>query len=144
MQKTLIRPPKTEDVAFIASTWLNNFKNSSKFGQNIKKGIFYDNHAKIVNRILSKTNHVYIAHLPDDEDTIIGYMVGDAIDDTCNVIHFIYVKQPFRNFGVMKELLIHSEIDLSTALYTHETYVGADIIKTKYPGMIHNPYLALL
>ena len=47
---------------------------------------------------------ITLAVNPNDEDQIYGFSVTSKLGST-NVIHYVYVKHPFRKFGIAKMLL---------------------------------------
>lgn len=79
-----------------------------------------------------------IAHPVDEPDVIIGYMVFEPPEEN-PLVHFIYVKKPFREMGVANTLIKGTEI--GNAVFTHWTN-EMHWITRKYPGLVFDPYLA--
>lgn len=134
-----VRPYRHDtDQAFIYSTWLRNYKHSSYFAKRIKPAIFFAGHHKLVDHILSKpTTTTLIAHPRNDEDTILGYMVCEALSTP--VVHFVFVKEAFRKMGVARALLKASGMSVERLAFSHWTYPVDELIQ-KYPDLIYNPY----
>lgn len=137
---------------FIYATWLKSFRYGSYFAKKIKNEIFFKHHHIVVENILShKDTSVLVASIEDDPDLILGYLVMAP-----KIIHYIYVKDTFRNFGVARSLFKSNETNLNECQFTHWTFAcddfmgrfirGADGNKLtaqepKWPGLSYNPYL---
>ncbi len=76
-----------------------------------------------------------IACDPSDPEFIYGYLVVRPLDDV-KIIHYAYVKKPFRKFGILKKLLSECQIDLSNPICV--TTKGPDFIKYQ---MVYKPEL---
>lgn len=129
------------DQAFVYSTWLRNYKHSSYFAKRIKPVIFFAGHHDLVSHLLRKPSvKVFVAHPKDDIDTILGYLACEPNTDTQKpVLHFIFVKDAFREMGIARCLIKASEIDIAKSRISHWTYPVDELIK-KYPEMIYDPY----
>lgn len=126
-----IRPMREGDVNFILSTWLKSYydelkRNGHKGVQYPKDDVFFQGHqAQIKKHLPSMTVMVCVA--PDDENQIIGYIAGDLA-----TLHYIYVKQVFRQMGVAKAL----SSSCSFKNYSHHTKYSKHICK----GLTYDPY----
>lgn len=139
-QDIKIRKSNNDDFSYILVSWARHFKFSSIFARKISPAIYFSNHHKVIKKILNrKTTHVLIAHLPDDPDVIIGYLVYEGVESR-PTIHMIYVKRAFRKFGVATELL--NGFRLRNAMFTHWTN-DLKWIKQKAVSLQFNPYLAI-
>lgn len=131
--------PET-DKAFIYSTWLKNYKYSSYFAKRIKPAIFFAGHHSILDHLLAKpTIKVLIASSRDNADDIYGYVAYEPKQDDKNVVHFIFVKDAFRNMGVARTLFEIAKLKLETLSITHWTFPVDEFIR-KYPMITYNPY----
>lgn len=129
MQVIKIRKAKKEDINFVYSAWLRCYSNNSPITQRYvrkesqkkedfeqARANFFDTHQKILDTLLSKDNmEVLIACDDQDEDLIYGFSALEP-----GIIHFVYVKQPFRKMGIGTKLL--STIDLNHCKTSHLTY----------------------
>lgn len=133
-----IRPALESDVAFIFRSWLKSYKNSW-FAKNIENTIYYSEHHKVLERLMSEKT-VLIACNSDDTDQIYGFMCCEKTEGI-NVIHFIYVKHVFRNMGIAKRLLEVQGHDPKTAgVYTHHTRIAEKLAPKA--NLVYHPYLA--
>ena len=82
---------------------------------------------------------ILVACPKEGDETIIGWI---AFEREKNSINFIYVKDPFRGFGVAKFLFEEAKFEESDIYFTHWTYSiesGIDNL-----GFIYDPYLFLI
>ena len=132
-----LRSANEEDIPFIFSSWLKSYRNSY-FAKSITNTVFFTEHHKVIERLI-ENNQVVIACKSDEPDQIYGYACAGKTDGIFT-LHYIYVKHPFRGFGVGKTLLNVFEHDSSFAgVYTHHTK-AADRLAAKY-NMIYHPYI---
>jgi hypothetical protein len=98
----LIRPidPK-KDLNFILSSWLKSYRNSD-FATCISNDTYYAFHQGLISQILTHpTNTLTIIASVEDPDQILGYA---SYSITKPIIHYIYMKQPFRRLGLGRYL----------------------------------------
>ncbi len=133
-----IRDFNQNDLNFILSKWLKNYKFSSRFTKKIKADIFYKWHHMIVQNILGRnTANVLIANPIDEPDVNLGFICYEKGD--AKVLHYVFVKPEFRNFGIGKRLYHVAMGDNSTAFFTHWTY-PVDTLEVKVPNLTYDPY----
>lgn len=103
------REKKETDHPLIYSTWLKGFYYDSRLLLSLKKfGIlnqndFFKAYAPILQMLIIRSSFK-VACLKDDEDTILGYSVYEAAGKEL-LLHWVYVKGPWRRIGLMKDLL---------------------------------------
>lgn len=134
-----IREMTSDDINFVAASWLNSYKVESQFAFRIPRPIFFKGHGLVINHILQKpTTQGIVLHFHEYPEIILGYMVLENVKPK-PVVHYLYVKGRFRNLGFAKRLLLHTKIDPTDMWFTHWTYPMNEIIK-KIPGSVYNPY----
>jgi len=134
-----LRPAGENDRNFIFSKWLKNYKFSSRFAKRIKNDVFYKWHQLILENILARPScSIVIAHPTDDPDVNLGFICFETIEDL-KVIHYVFVKPEFRNFGLGRTLYNHAMDDSIGGFFTHWTY-PVDAIEPKLIGMVYDPY----
>lgn len=132
-----IRPANEEDIAFIFNSWLKSYRNSL-FARDVPPPVYFAEHHKVLETLV-KTNTVLIACNPEESNQIYGYMVGGQLEGVF-VLHYAYVKHPYRGLGVGKLLLKAFNHDRNIAgFHTHSTRIGRDIA-IRY-NLIYSPYL---
>lgn len=123
------------DEAFVYSTWLKNYKHSSYFAKRIRPMVFFKGHRVLVDHLLKKESaKTLVAHPKNDPDTILGYLTFEP-----QVVHFVFVKDPFRKMGIATVLLRAAQIELETATFTHWTFPVDEFVR-RWPGMTYDPY----
>lgn len=138
MNKLKIRGLKAYDIDYITSTWLRNYRNNSNFGKNMPKGIYFEEHHKLVHECLTNSRTL-IACDPNDEEHVFGYIVGHN-EPHQDVFHYAYVKGKLRRNGVFKGLVKEFKAS-DRVLHTHED--KKSILDSFYSEIIYNPYIFL-
>jgi len=135
----LIRDMTSDDINFVAASWLSSYKTESSFAFKISRPVFFKGHGLVVNHILQKpTTKGFVIHHFEEPDLILGYLVMELVEPK-PIFHYLYIKGRFRNLGFAKRLLLHTKLDPTTCEFTHWTYPMNEII-SKLPGMLYNPY----
>lgn len=119
------------DVNFVLATWLKSFyeelkRNGTKGVIYPKDDVFFQGHQAKIKDVLNRSKCL-ICTTEEDQDQICGWIVFDQ-----DTIHFCYVKNPLRKFGVAKKLISQA----SAKFYSHHTkysrYLNA--------GLTYDPY----
>ncbi len=137
-----VRSIQPSDTSFIMNSWLKSYRYDSYFTKRITDTIFYKYHHVICTRILERpTTQVLVACDPEDSNVIYGYLVYEKDANSSKyVVHYGYVKGPFRTLGIVSTLLKASELDLNESYVSHWTTATDWIIK-KFPNLTYVPYL---
>ncbi len=131
-----IRKAKAGDIEFIYATWLRSYKHDSPLTKYTKRELFFDQHQKILDTILSNDGvQTCIACDPEDEDLIFGYITFEP-----KIIHFIYVKYAFRKRGIATKLL-EQILNIEQCEASHLTYSLLDLWTAGKIKIEFNPYL---
>lgn len=109
-----LRAFRDTDRRFIVHSWLKSF-GGSRVATLVEPDAYYRDYRKLIERALSRSR-VLVACQPDDDDAIIGWTVVEPRNDRM-LVHYVYVKHPFRRFGVAKTLL--APLIDKPATYTH-------------------------
>lgn len=131
-----LRALRDDDLPFVYKTWLDHYRQCSPTTRHIASDVFYPEQHALIERLLKSC--VTVVATPADDDsgqTILGYAVGERDSAT---LHWVYVKGPYRRFGVMGQML--SGADLNTFTLTHWTN-DCVWLAARYPGLRYNPYL---
>lgn len=126
-----------EDVSFIFATWLKSYRYSSSFAKKISNEIYYARHHLVIDLILKRTgSKVLVAHPKGEPDVILGYVVTEKQTDGAEVVHYTYVKKPFRQMGIAAALW--KNLTKKDYIITHYT-TDADWLVKKY-NLTYDPY----
>lgn len=90
------------DLDFLFNSWLKSYRHSNECNA-MNNEVFFKRFGKIITKIIGDSVLI-IACNPEDVDQIYGYMVYKNLDDVF-VLHYIYVKFPYRKLGIAKRML---------------------------------------
>jgi len=131
-----IRSPDVEDLNFILDTWLKSYRQHSKtFKSFISSKDYTDGYRKVILTLLQHST-VHIAHSIDDKNQIYGYAVSNK-----GVVHYVYVKSPFRRFGIAKTLCNEFSKNNDIEFYTHYTHYAKGLVSTL--SARYNPFFLM-
>jgi GNAT superfamily N-acetyltransferase len=99
--KIIFRPAVDTDLHFILSSYLKSAWEWRE-DREIRKDDFFKKEEASWRSILSRSG-VIIAADADEPDHIYGFIVGERACDEL-ILHYIYVRYVYRNFGVGREL----------------------------------------
>lgn len=135
-----IREARPEDEAVIFSTWLKSFRYGEDPKTPCEDAIFFGYHRPLILRIIERAGtQVAVATLPDDTKTVLGW----AVAEPPSVLHYVYVKAPFRRLRVASRLLGRLGVDLSKPCqYSHRTkFLVQAAASARWPRLTFNPYI---
>jgi hypothetical protein len=119
------REARTEDHAFILSTWLRGLYYGGPFFREIEKSSFFKHYQLIVKGILARSQ-IQIACLKEDHDVILGYAVTQE-KNTDVILHWVFVKSAWRRVGLARDLIPNT-----VSAVTHLTQVGKSLKPEKW------------
>lgn len=136
-QRVEIRSANKDDIPFVYSTWLRSYKHSSPVTRCIRSDAFYAGHQKILDSILSSEGvTVVIACDREDLNLIFGFLAYEP-----EIVHFVYIKKPFRKMGIAKKLLESQKIELNKCKTTHVTDEMLEMWTAGKTNIEYDPYL---
>lgn len=129
-----------EHAAFIKTSWLRSYRYAD-WVQGIESDAYYTGHSQIVERLLDGSICAVAQHRTNTEQ-LYGFACGDRIGDKF-VLHYVYVKSPFRRNGIGKALVEtvgYNHPERITG--THKTWVDSKtgFVRGKY-CVEYNPYV---
>lgn len=112
-----VREAEAGDVSFIINSWLKSYwRTAAKYA--IPKYVFFKAHHGYVEECLKRST-IYCAVSKEDKTQILGWLCMEpSAGDRCKTLHYMYVKFPYRHFGIAKELL-QKAIEEEAFSYTH-------------------------
>ena len=133
----IIRSAEESDIPFIYSSFLNCIKYDSAVGLSVRKGIFFENYRTVIDSILRNENcNVLIACKPDETKVIFSFLVFEP-----TIIHFVFVKESFRNFGIAKALFNQAFLDYKgDVTITHRTQFIESLLRN-HAQLVYNPFV---
>lgn len=135
-----IRSVSKDDYPFIFNSWLKSLSKSFTKNNLTDKNVYYQGQHRLIERLL-QTSNCHVAVDGDDESIIVGYLI-ESVEQSVNVVHYIYVKKDFRNMGIAESLLRHANIGRgNNIMFTHATVSGFALAQGY--GAFYNPYLLI-
>lgn len=139
----IYREFREDDEAFIFNSWLKSFQEGSRWASEIPPQIYFANHKKVVAQLL-KDSGIVIAANPESTDQIFGYGVYQPSTGGVTVLHYIYVKHPYRKLGIGRDVvqMIRRLSNHDDALPMVASHIGSswDAIREKW-NLVYNPYV---
>lgn len=134
-----IRRATKRDIPFITNSWLRSLRNAPQV-QGIPNNTYYYQHHKLLEQLIPRSVVLVICN-ENDEDQILGWCCAEVVD-TALVVHYVYIKHPFRKLGLATRLvkLLEESEQPPAIMHTHMTEIGRRIVKEK--DWVFNPYLA--
>lgn len=137
------RSYREDDIAFIQSSWGSSYYSGISYRQLITPDEFHKFHRPSRERFFSRpTATVIVCCANDDKDLILGWLALEKPSHSL-IIHYIYVKEAFKEERIASELLNGISAQ-GEVLFTHLTEKAQKIIrnnKEKYKRFIHAPHL---
>ena len=100
--KVNLRAIRETDEPFIWNSWLNSFRHSKAvYGQ--RTGYYMERQKPIIQDLLDRCSGLVITDIHDD-DHLYGYVIYEQLNDKL-IIHYIYLKEFARRFGIATKLL---------------------------------------
>lgn len=133
-----LRPATESDVPFIFNSWLKCYRHSNNT-RGCENPVYFAQH-HILLEGLCKRSTILIACNENDISQIYGYVCSEMVEGVL-VVHFIYVKEMFRKFGVANILAAAIGFEREAPVfYTHRTF-SSEGLEKKFK-IVYNPYLA--
>lgn len=128
-----IRPAAPTDVPFILNSWLRHYHEHGEGARHVPNDVYFSaqGHHGLVVKLLREST-VLVACTDDDQDAILGWACLAP-----PVLHYVYVKAPFRRLGIGRALLSAGPLDT----VTHWT-PAVRAWRERGHGYTYNPYLA--
>lgn len=135
--ETYIREPTEQDQNFIYNSWLKSLRQSLSL---VDKSIYFIEQKKIIATAV-RDSTVLVSCNPDYLDQIFGYIVYDDSPLAYTTIHYVYVKHPYRRYGIGSELVSLVEPTSVPFVASHWTRCFEFISESW--NLVFNPYILL-
>jgi len=154
VSEILLRVGTNADVPFITNSWLKSYR-SADFVRAMPDQQYYHFQHKLLEELLPESV-VKVACNAERNDQILGWICAQPTTEAL-IVHFVYVKQPFRGLGVARRLVTEllNDYGLTEIVFTHRTKlfwparrVGKEepeesfVQKANRWRLIYNPFMA--
>ena len=93
-----LREFKENDRNFILNSWMLSNRSCHK---DMNNEDYFPECQRYINLLLARADTI-IFHNPTDEDHIYGFVTFET-HDAGHIIHYAYLKHPYRGFGLLRE-----------------------------------------
>lgn len=145
IDKLKLRAANDKDLNFILKSWLKNYRKSN-FGSELDEEDYFETYQNAVKECLKQSK---VAILCDEQDPFFIYAFFVVEEHAeANVLHYLYVRDDFRNTGIARQ--IHKQfLKDKTLFYTHKTkmvtkegrYIPVAHELAQQAGAIYRPFL---
>lgn len=124
-----LRPLSPNDIPFVFNSWLKSYRESPQVAC-IPNTVYYDKFHATIEQVMNDSA-ILVACSPEDPNLLYGYVVAELKDETL-IFHWVYVKHPFRNFGLAKEMEKEIlTISHKNVAYTTRTRITDSLVKNR-------------
>lgn len=136
-----IRSFHVSDTNLVLSNWLKSFRNES-WAASTPNDVYFPLQQKLIGQIAARSQ-VFVACAVDNPAEVWGWICCEQGPEDSLIVHYVYVKEMFRKFGVGK-MLLHAAGWLPGAKIwaTHSTFKSQKMARRI--NITHNPFLLLL
>jgi GNAT superfamily N-acetyltransferase len=131
MPEVLLRGVVEDDHRFIAASWFESYWKATARAQNIPYLAYKRGQDRVIRSILGRAE-IKIAYFANVPEEILGYIVSEGL-----IVHYLYVKSPYRHVGIAHKLLAETP----ALTYTQRTKAGDKVALEL--GLIYDPYRIL-
>lgn len=142
---TQLRAATYDDLPLIRDSWKKSFRQSYHV-RGVPNEVFYRNHDLLMDMLLRRCSVLVICDREHPRHVFAWTCVEIINNDL--VVHFLYVKGPYQDFGMGTEMLksiLDEEPTVRRIVYTMETKAGAKWAKKMAQRtdreVEYNPYL---
>lgn len=123
-----VHPLTSELSGFVYETWTRDYSRQPSM-RRMPQQAYYPYQRGVVAALLGRPGtSVLVAHDAEDHDQVYGWVCSELEGGTF-VLHYVYVKRPFRELGIGHALLseaLERAGDVSELVYTHDPARGRD------------------
>ena len=118
----VIRDGKDEDLAFVRRAWVESHHRSDE-ARYLGPRYYATLKARVRRILASPSTTVRVAHVPGNEDAILGWSVSRG-----PLLHYVYVRGDSRGTGIAKALVL----PLGITSYDHKPARGASRVPKEW------------
>lgn len=139
----IYRPYSESDIPFIRSSWANSYYKGCTNHKDIDPQEFHRMHRLLIDRFFERSNGtVVVVHFENEPDIIMGWIAVEIIS-THMIIHYVYIKNSFKQMGILDNLIKRVNSKNKPIIITHLTDKARRIIQNnqKYRDCKYIPHL---
>lgn len=122
------------DAKLVYSSWIKSYRHSEA-AHKLPNGVYEPFQRDVIHRLLAAPGTcVYVARPTDWPDGVLGWVCAEP-----GVMHYAYVKSPYRRLGLGRTLLAYAAEQLGEAFtaYTHKRKPWTEALERQ--GLVYAP-----
>lgn len=133
-----IRPHATEDLPVVHESWAGTWKTARAAGC-IPNNLFDEVQRALIEQLMARGMKIDVIAPSNRPEQVLGWIAyePDPKAPGKSIVHYLFVKAPFRRRGLAETLLAHIGNGDGRFVYTHETSFAR-----YWPRAYHMPALA--
>lgn len=131
-----------KDFNYVSNAFLAFSQSNTALGRSTSKTVFMKEHHKLLRSVV-QDSRVYIATDKEGSDLHAGFIIAQKLGHI-DIVHFLYVKEKYRNEGI-GQLLLDQVKRKDSCIVTHKTKdsIESGIFEKNWKEVIYNPYMFL-
>lgn len=133
-----------DDLNFVSNSWGSSYYQGAQYKTTLSPSEFHEYHRPHRNALFNNPHASIICCVSkDDTNQILGWIAIEKPKSSPGMIlHYVYVKQAFKGFGIAKELAKRALID-GPVTFTHATERAWKIMdaSNKFKDWFYRPHV---
>jgi GNAT superfamily N-acetyltransferase len=130
------------DLPLIFDSWTKSYRKAPDVAD-VPGNVYREGQRQVAQRLLDRCGAL-VAYNPSLEGHVFGWAVGEAVGESGALLHYVYVKQPFRRLGIGRQLVsallfggmaVHFQ-------HSHRTQLGDVLLRPLHS--VFNPFARYL
>lgn len=130
------------DMAFVIDSWIRSYR-KRLINRGIDRALYFYGQLALI-KYLSQTTKVLVACDAKQPMYIVGWGCAKVSDKGEFQLHYVYVKEDYRQHGVATAIVTHLGYRQGKPIMASHWNENARLIREKYPQLDYNPYLITL
>lgn len=128
-----VRPMQAGDAGLVYDSWLKSYRAAKRQQVEADPAALFNarkydsSQGQLIDRLLQRSAVIVLCS-PSDESEVFGYVVFERLG-TRAVLHWLYVKHPFRQLGFARRLFNAARGDCALTTHSHATPLGQVLAK---------------
>lgn len=132
-----IRYAVPNDMGFIFTSWASSERNNTS--AKLAPYSLFDEDMLLKMNYLAERSTSWVINLEGEPDTIMGYLIFRQYEDQ-TVLHYAFIKSPFRNKGILTYVLHHINLHMTPFILTCEPNPTVFNKLNKHFSIVYDPF----
>lgn len=141
----MFRPFVKGDLNFVSNSWGSSYYKGASYQKHLTPDEFHKHHRPIRDKFFANpSGAIIVCASKSDENIIIGWAAVEKPEANALILHYVYVKQAFKGWGIANEL-VERALPERPVLFTHLTERAERIMysspNNKFQDFYYCPHL---